>query len=78
MENERNDFEATALRVLRSVRHRSEQLGQLGDRFVGVTDWLEAAIPRVNRILSDAAHAAFDELMRPPRASGQQDPRDQD
>ncbi len=65
-----DDIEAAALRLVRGARHTCEQLGTLGYRFVGLTDWLEATIPRVNRIISDAARAASHELTRPrpPRA----------
>ena len=65
-----DDLEAAALRLVRGARHTCEQFGHLGYRFVGLTDWLEATIPRVNRILSDAARAAVRELTRPQPPDG--------
>ena len=70
-----DDLEAAALRLVRGARRTCEQLGHVGYRFVDVADWLELTIPRVNRILTDAARAAVKELTQPapPRGS----PRDE-
>ena len=70
-----DDLEEAVLRLVRGARRTCQQLGHVGYRFVGMADWLEVAIPRVNRILTDAARAAVNELTRPPPSDG--GPRDE-
>ena len=58
--------EDSAIDLLRKARQTFENMGNVGYRIVGLTDWLEAKVPVVGNHCRNVLHAALDGLTNRP------------